>query len=333
MKDYRVERYEGCMAFHVAGMRMDEVDPAAPALKFLAKELNMDTEQKYWLAFLYGCSYCVATAYQIFKEFPSLNKILQSDIDKWWKESRKRLVFESDRVYVKSNNAFPKMVRSYADFCRGGQKKAFAAFMKKTPEENYTEIFNALEKRLYFFGRFSLFTYLEALFNITGLPMRPMWIDLRGTKSLSTLNGLLFALGRDDLVSHASDYKPLNESQYKWAEVEFRKLHDRLLREHPEIPTTYWNLETSLCAYKKLFFNTRYVGYYIDRQMVEIYKMQRFNPDEDYSLLWNFRASHFHPGVLGELNGWNGIRHEMLTHFTKTGSFGNDMPSADYQAV
>ena len=26
--DYRKERWEGCKAYHIAGMKMDEVDPA-----------------------------------------------------------------------------------------------------------------------------------------------------------------------------------------------------------------------------------------------------------------------------------------------------------------
>ena len=331
--DYRLpeNRYEGFIAFHVTGMRMDEIDPAKPALRYIAKALNLSIEQRFWLAWLYGSCYCVATAFYMLTQFPTLESALTGDIEQWWRQHREKVVFESDRRWVRSRNQFPEMMRSYAAFCKGGQYTAFAKFVKFGPQETYDAIYSACSQQLFQFGRFSLFTYLEALHNVTALPMFPTGLNLR--EALSCLNGLCYLLGKDHWVHRQSAAKRLKPAQYDWLQRKLAELYAKLLRDHPEIPTNYWNLETSLCAYKKLFFCTRYVGYYIDRQMVEIQKMQQAAPEEaNWNLLWKFRREHFHPGVLGEIQGWSGIRHDRLHYFMNTGRFcENDMPSRDYR--
>lgn len=330
--DYRLpeNRYAGFIAYHVAGMRMDEVDPAKPALQYIAKALDLTIEQRFWLAWLYGSCYCVATAFYMLTRFPTLESALSVDIDKWWREHRETVLFESDRRWVRSRNQFPDMVRSYAAFCCGEQYAAFSRLLKQGPQESYNAVFSACSSRLYQFGRFSLFTYLEALYNLTGLPIAPTGLDLR--HALSSLNGLCYLLGKDQWVHRQSAAQRLKPGQYEWLQRKLAELYAILVRDHPAIPTTYWNLETSLCAYKKLFFCTRYVGYYIDRQMVEIRKMQSAAPKAaDWDLLWQFRREHFHPGVLGEIGGWGGIRHEKLHHFMDTGELGDDMPSIIYR--
>ena len=124
----------------------------------------------------------------------------------------------------------------------------------------------------------------------------------------------------------------LSSEQFQYLQSQLRKLYRELITEYPDAPTTYWNLETSLCAYYKLFRAKRYAGYYIDRQMLEIEEMQKLAPDgADWSLLWKFRREHFHPLTLGEIQGWHGIRKNMMNYFLETGQFTpHEMRSKDY---
>ena len=330
--DYRLpeKRYEGFIAFHVTGMRMDEIDPAKPALRYIAKALNLSIEQRFWLAWLYGSCYCVATAFYMLTQFPTLESMSDKALDEFWKHDKKKLLFTTDRHWVKANDLFPEMVKSYKQFCRNGQVERFGELLTSNAHESYLRVYETVAKELYYFSRFSIFTYLEALHNVTNIPMLPNGLDLRN--ALSSRNGLCFMLGKDTWVSGRHKPRVINDRQLEWLQRKLAELYAKLLRDHPEIPTTYWNLETSLCAYKKLFFCTRYVGYYIDRQMVEIRKMQSVAPKAaDWDLLWLFRREHFHPGVLGEIGGWGGIRHEKLHHFMDTGELGDDMPSYTYR--
>jgi len=84
--------------------------------------------------------------------------------------------------------------------------------------------------------------------------------------------------------------------QYKFKEV--KKQISKLKIEHKNI----WNIETTLCAYKKFKKGKRYIGYYIDRQRKEIEKMQHNVSDGvDWSVLWQFRNETYNKKWLKEL--------------------------------
>ena len=63
-----------------------------------------------------------------------------------------------------------------------------------------------------------------------------------------------------------------------------------------------WNIETTLCAYKKYHKGKRYVGYYIERLRKEINIMSE-NVDNgvDWSVLWDFRIETYDKKWLKEL--------------------------------
>ena len=333
MTDYRVERYKGFEAFHVTGMRMDEIDPAAPMLKYIAKALSLDRDQRFWLAYLYSTCYSAPTAFYMLVNLPRVQELTKESVKVWWIKHKDRLVFETDRLRVKTQNQFPRMLMNYKALVGRSDGYFFDSLQKGSPEQTYDYLYGYLSKNLYYFGRYSLFMYLETIYNLTDLPIWATGLNLK--EALSSRNGLCFLLGLDEWVRHASDSKEnLTKEQYAYLQQKLTELFEGLRSKFPSVPTTYWNLETSLCAYKKLFFKTRYVGYYIDRQLEEILKMQKLSPiGADWSLLRCFRREHFDHRALGELNDWRGIRKERMGYFLATGRFSEyeDLPSKDYR--
>ena len=330
--DYRVERYKGFEAFHIMGIRMDEIDPAAPMLKYIAKSLKLDRDQKFWLAYLYSTCYSAPTAYYMLVNLPRVQELTKTSILTWWINHKDKLVFESDRARVKTQNQFCIMLMNYKSLVKDSDGSFFDNICKETAAQNYERVYSYLKKNLYYFGRYSLFMYLETIYNLTDLQIWATGLNLK--ESLSSRNGLCFLLGLDSWVRRQSVKREnLNQEQYFYLQDRLKELFDLLINKYPSVPTTYWNLETSLCAYKKLFFQTRYVGYYIDRQMEELIKMQKAVPiGADWNLLWRFRREHFNNKALGELNGWRGIRKERMKYFMNTGRFSEyeDLPSKDY---
>ena len=66
--------------------------------------------------------------------------------------------------------------------------------------------------------------------------------------------------------------------------------------------TNIWNIETTLCAFKKFKKGKRYVGYYIDRQRKEIEKMQDLVSDGvNWNVLLDFRNETYDKQWLKEL--------------------------------
>lgn len=331
--DYRIERYKGFEIFHVMGMRMAEIDPAAPMLQYIAKSLKLSRNQRFWLAYLYSICYSAPTAYYMLVNLPHIKELTETRILNWWIEHKNKLIFESDRLWVKIKTRFIDMLINYKSLTHGNDGDFFDSLCNGSPEQNYEYIYNYLEKTLYFFGRYSLFMYLETIYNLTDLPIWATGLNLK--EALSSRNGLCFLLGLDNWVRHKSVHREnLNHEQYLYLQDRLKELFELVINKYPAIPTTYWNLETSLCAYKKLFFQTRYVGYYIDRQMEELIKMQKAAPiGADWNLLWRFRREYFNHKVLGELNGWSGIRKDRMKYFMDTGYFSeySDLPSRDYR--
>lgn len=320
MIDYRVERWSGCKAYHIAGMRMDEIDPACPMLKFIADKMKLSIEQKFWLAWLYSTCYSAPTAFFMITQLPCPELFNQSEINSWWLKNKSRMVFESDRRYVKNCDEFPKMFESYQNFTRQGQLKTFLKFKGNNDAETYDNIYSAVLENLYFFGRYSIFMYLETIYNLTNFPMMATGLNLKEART--SRNGLCYALGKDDWIRRAGKSAKFTKEQFDYLQRKLSKLYAELLTEYPDVPTTYWNLETSLCAYYKLFHAKRYVGYYIDRQMEEIISMEKLVPDGvNWNLLWQFRREHFSPLSLGEIQGWIGIRENMMNYFLNTGQY------------
>ena len=108
----------------------------------------------------------------------------------------------------------------------------------------------------------------------------------------------MYHLIKTKKISHIK--KKLSDNDIKYLQYEFRNLHESIKElniEHDNI----WNIETTLCAYKKYNHNKRYVGYYIERMKKEIIKMSmNVNNGVDWSVMWDFRQETYHEKWLTE---------------------------------
>lgn len=321
VEDYREERWEGYKDYHLKMMLLGDCDPAYPALCYLADRFEFNEEQRYWIAWLYACCYCAATVYYIWSEFPDYENVDIKRLELWWKQNKGRLLFQTDRAKVKNFDLFPKMFLSYREHVGESQKGTFEGLLGRTPWETYENLYE-FSSRFFYFGRYSLFLYLEAMNRLTGLPMEPTGLNLREAESCR--NGLCYALGKDEWVKfHGKKGWSLKEEEWDYLQDMLQKLRVQLLAENQFLPSDFWNIETSLCAYKKLFWQKRYLGYYIDRQGVEINWMEEHVPEGvDWSVLWDFRREFFHRSLLRldeEGKEEVGIRRERFKLFVETG--------------
>ena len=82
-------------------------------------------------------------------------------------------------------------------------------------------------------------------------------------------------------------------------------------------------VETTLCAYRKHFKGTRYVGYYVDRVLQELVETIKNFPQHKNALnvLYDARAAVIPTRHLGELCGWRGVRKKLCKHYIETGDW------------
>lgn len=271
--------------------KIGDIDPSYSMLKYIAERWELNIEQKYWLAYLYATNYCGATTYFMIQEFPDFDMVDINRMQKWWDKWKSKLVFQTDRRWLKQNNQFIPAVISYKKLV-GGASQELKFFSLKTPDvfQNYRNCMQEFSK-LKYFGRFALFLYLEAVHVLTDYPMKPDNIDLKEAES--SRNGIAYALGYHQLLTG----KRYPEKQITPKEIKLiqqgmwlliRKLKCRL----PQARIDIWNLETLACAYHKYCRDgSRYIGYYLDRQKNEIITLQNNIPHGiDWQLLWDYRT-------------------------------------------
>lgn len=296
----RIDEY---IDYHFSMYDIGDIDPTYPLLLYVCERFELNIEQRYWLAWLYAMTYCGATVYYIYNEFPDFENVDYGRLERWWNKNIHQLIFQTDRFWMKIHDRFLHAFLSYQQWIGDRtQAQRFEILRGQTPEGTYQNAYRSAGQ-LHQIGRFALFLYLEAVHVVTSLPMVPWGIDWKNAES--SRNGLVFALGQDDwLRGKDGGYSlaPLPDVVYGALDYEFAALLATMKQRRPEARVDVWNVETTLCAYKKWKHGQRYPGYYIDRQGKEIVKMQgAIRNGVHWGVLWDFRRETFDHRYLQEI--------------------------------
>jgi len=274
------------LAYHVESARSGDIDPSYAMLRYICDRFELNVEQRYWLAWIYAMTYCGASTFYVYNEFPDFENVNVGRLQRWWDDrGRDEIICQTDRRWVRSSSMFVPAFESYRRWVGDAtQHDHFAALTSQdTPEARYDNLYGRA-KHLHSFGQFALFLYLEALHVVTPLDLCPTDLDLN--KAWSCRNGLYYAYGMDEHLRDTetrTDPAVAEETAARWLE-----LRSRLAR--LSIPPTVWQTETVLCAYRKYHRGKRYLGYYLDRQALEIAKMaDHVRHGVNWDVLWQYR--------------------------------------------
>jgi hypothetical protein len=273
-------------------MRAGDVDPSYGMLKYVSDRFELNTEQRFWVAFLYATCYCGPTTFYIYNEFPDFENIDINRMKVWWGKAKSKLYFQTDKRWIRSRNQWVDVCASYQQkIGKRKQSDVFSGFEGKNAFDSYENAWRSMSG-IYQFGRFAMFLYLEAVHVVTGFNMKPKTMDIAEAESCR--NGLAFALNRTDLLK-----KTLNKEESCFLQKSFDDLVLDLETENEK--NNVWNIETTLCAYKKYRLGKRWIGYYLDRQHDEIKIMeQNVKEGVDWKVLWDFRKETIHKNFLKE---------------------------------
>lgn len=283
--------------YHYESMEIGDIHPNYQMLRYICDRFDLTTEQRYWIAFLYATCYCGATTYYMFHEFPDFESVNIERLSRWWDANKQRLMFLSDRRWIRSKNKFYDVFLSYRRRVgRLTQEQLFRSF--QTPDLRYTydRAWDELGG-VYQFGRLTMPIYLEAIHTVTGYHMRPAGINLALADNCR--NAVALAIGRPELNTYQSERK-LSHSETVYLQGQFNNLVATMERDDER--NNVWNIVTTLCAYKKYRYGKRWVGYYLDRQAGEIETMQSaITEGVNWRPLWEYRKETYRKKYLKEL--------------------------------
>ena len=265
-------------------------------MPYLSKEWSL--EQKYWFAYLNGCTQNPCTSYVLFNQFPEFQQAGTSRWSRWITANYQRLEFDTDRRYHKKD--IIECGTRYLESIGGKtQQKHFKEEgVGGDPHKGFRLLWDSVQKNFYTFGRLSTFSYLEYL-RIMGLHVdcdQLFLDDLSGSKSHR--NGLCKVLGRDELDWHKSNsaFKGYTGRLIAWLKEEgntlLKEARQRAKGTPWENDVSYFTLETALCTYKSWYRkNRRYPNVYNDMFYYRIRKNEKAWPEIDFAPFWDARKA------------------------------------------
>lgn len=303
MKKPTDERMKEFVRYHTKG----DGECNGIILKVWADMNRLSGEERFDLSYFFSVTYCVESGIILFK---NKEEIKRNPVKKA-EELKKYMIFQSDRKYVKMKNRFEVMLSDWAD---ENIKKNITFF----PVNGFMDLDSAVKEveSWNMFGRFSAFLFLETLATLLGCPITNTTIDWKNGNTATS--GLLNLFGMDEEAKVFDSQQKLPFS-YEIMDQMLQETINAVEAQNGDGNVT--KIETSLCAYRKLYKGSRYNGFYLDRMLSELVYYRKFLEfDKITDELFDIRKRCFKHAFLGEVGGWCGIRNEMKKKYILTGN-------------
>lgn len=272
-------------------------------LRAYAQNSALSAQDCFDLAYFYAITYCCASAVFLLDR----RKDIIDDCRGFAEEYKSKLVFQSDRKYVKMLDNFYRVL----EFWREKLKSCEPVYSENNVNNGILLTKKALRESesWYYFSRFSAYLFVETYCDIHGLQaQRETGLKYDGD-NMTFAGGLFYVFGLDEEAAFVQkNHKlPVDNDTFEYILGDLQNAVKQAGGDD-----NFTKLETSLCAYEKFFKGTRYNGYYADRQLEELVKMSKV-PEFSTACakLYDARAQAIPVEYRGEANGWDGIRPAM----------------------
>ena len=299
---------------------LGDADMNFPILKEYCNEHKLSVNNRFWLAFLYSTCYCVPTTCFLFEHL-DIKTVTQESVEEFWSEYKPKMIFQSDKRYVKNMNWFVTLVVNFIELTHRRPSSFFKQLERGNQQENYDVLYAIMLKWKYF-GRFTTFLLIEAIHKLTPLKADSTWFDWKNGNTATS--GMMHVLYLDKEAVEFDAKGTLDIEVKELLQKRFITVKNLIEKRYPNASNNITDIETALCGFRKLFKASRYGGYYIDRVQEEIITMEKWMPQEKplWDEMYRFRRRAFPAEFLGELQGYKGIQKKRNTDFIEKGLTG-----------
>ena len=280
--------------------------------------LTGDKEEIIWISFLYSTCYSVATTALLFYFFPNIKSATPQRLEQFWSEYKPKLIFQSDRRWVKNLNKFIPIVESYKQKVQNSSQYDIVVSLINQSQTHLYKWFTSI----YYCGRFSAMLFMEAVYGLLGLTLtQEAYLSWNDCKTCA--QGILVIYYLDELAGDIDKFKgtkDLTKEQQQWLEQALREIIC-YTENYLGYKTNFARVVGYLCSYFKLYKQTRYLEYYTDRRLEELIHYEKAFPQHAalWKRLYDIRFTNVPHHILGELNGWQGVRKEKCKQFVQQG--------------
>ena len=305
--DLAQKRMREFVWYHIHG----DGDCNGQTLRAYAEAARFNAQDRFDLAYFYATTYCCVSAVYLLQH----RNDITADPAAFAEAHRQKLIFQSDRKYVRMRDTFKRMLAEWSQSITH-QQREFATATVANAGTVDTEKALKWVLNWYFFSRFSAYLFVETYCDITAQEAtRANGLNYEGD-SMTFAGGACYVYGLDtDAQYIQKNHRLPFDSEF--FESMIRGIQERVKRAGGD--DSLVKLETSLCAYEKFFKGTRYNGYYADRMLGEIQTMKRV-PEFAQACqdVLSARSRAIADKYLGERHGWDGIRKELKKSYQRT---------------
>lgn len=267
-----------------------------------AQENGLALEDKLWMAYLYGMSYSCTTVFRFKTEFPTLSCVKPKKLREFWQDNKENLWFQPDKRYLKNNDQIVPAIKSLYQLSGGNLESYLTPLLEQGFDVTYKEIL----KKWRFFGPHGAYLFFDAIYGLCPeLYSDPSDLDWKNCGK-TVPEGMAHLLGLDEQALHK---EPFNFERFGKNVTMLSKKFNQ-----PKVI-----VESVLCAFRKLFKGTRYVGYYADRMLEECLAESKILEKECNIDVWKYREQTIPDYMRGEVHGWDGIRKQKCKDFLSLG--------------
>jgi DNA repair photolyase len=309
-----------------------KVPPIHPVIYVeYAKHHKLGVNDCIWLAWLISVTYCEVTTLYMFEKL-DWRTLTVEQIETFWKEQKPKLIFGSARKHVKNADWFVSLMTDFLTVIGKDPEGWLMSLVRDTPVATYKSVMDAI-RAIRFTGRFSGDLFLEALiyFSKNGFIdiklEEPEVLDWKHCSNLTS--GLFNVLYMDKEADQFDETGHIAPEHFPILQKGIHDVQKAIQKRYPEQDATIPLVITKLCSFRNLFKSSRYGGFHHDRELENIIKYEKNYPEEAalWKLIYDIRARMFHPSLLGEVGGWNGIRKERKKLWVEKGLTGvEDVP-------
>lgn len=236
----------------------------------------------------------------------------------------------SARKHVKLCGRFMLLMNQWEAETKNGSYNWLKSLEEKDPQSTLRNIHTKLcsMKEV---ARFASDLFVESVSYIQeylginiGEPKELDWINCANLTS-----GTYNIFYEDERANQFDKTKKIPHSEYAFLTQCLEEIQSEIHTTYPEQECTIYSFVGKICSFRNLFKAKRYGGFHHDRELGWIHDYERELPE--YSLLWQkclyLRRLIFPHHLLGELNGWQGIRKERKRLWLEKGLTGVERES------
>jgi len=230
-----------------------------------------------------------------------------------WKKYKDKLNFGSARKYAKNMDWFVPLMTEWRRLTQGIPYEWVLSKKGNSPVQTYRNIHKAL-CGINHVGRFAADLFMECLVYLKDwlrLDIREP-LNLEWDKCANLTSGLFNLMYEDEKANNFDRERRTSIRDKIELTNELLKVQEEIRNTYPEQDSDVTMFIGKICSFRNLFKGARYGGFHHDRELGVIRQYEADFPE--YCSLWRkcyeLRKEIFPNHLLGELNGWAGIRKE-----------------------